>query len=211
MSETTTIRLSFIVVSLLAVVWLGLGLYAMNAGLAANGEVHQRGLIEALDEIDIQFVNSDGQNRILLNGVDVEGEIRSMAVSSLVSLVSKIAEVRTKLRTMQQTTALGGGVVMDGRDIGSAVLPNAELKIFMSATPEIRAGRRYKELHAKGVKISLEDVKTNLEDRDRIDTGRAENPLTRVPEAVLLDNSALSETEQLQMVLTWAEQIIGKP
>lgn len=183
-------------------------LYAMNAGIAQVGKVDIEALKETLDEIDIDFVNNNGINTIRLNGAEVEGEIRSMEVSNLVSLVSKVAEVRRKLRIMQQKTAIKGGVVMDGRDIGSAVLPDAELKIFMTAQPEIRAQRRYNELHAKGSRISIEDVRVNLLERDRIDTTREENPLIQVAQALVLDNSHLSESEQLDVALGWAREII---
>jgi cytidylate kinase len=183
-------------------------LYAMNAEIAKDGAVDEDLLITSLDHIDVDFVNKNGLNTVRLNGMEVEGEIRSMQVSSLVSQVSKIAAVRKKLRIMQQHFAGKGGVVMDGRDIGSAVLPNAELKIFMTADKTIRAKRRYDELLAKGTKITIEEVAENIEERDRIDTTRKENPLIRVKEARLLDNSNLSESEQLQLALKWTEEFM---
>ncbi len=183
-------------------------LYAINAGIAKNGLVDNQRLIDVLDEIHIDFEVKNGINTILLNGAEVEGEIRSMEVSNIVSLVSKVAEVRRKLRIMQQNVAHKRGVVMDGRDIGSAVLPDAELKIFMTADPEIRATRRHTELHAKGSPIDLMEVRKNLSERDRIDTTREENPLIRVPEALVLDNSYLTESEQMDVALGWARDII---
>ncbi len=180
----------------------------MNAEIAKDGAVDEELLIASLDHIDVDFVNNNGMNTVRLNGVEVEGEIRSMQVSSLVSQVSKIASVRKKLRIMQQRFARKGGVVMDGRDIGSAVLPEAELKIFMTADKAIRAQRRYDELLAKGTKITLKEVAENIEERDMIDTTRKENPLIRVREARLLDNSNLSESEQLQLALDWSQEII---
>lgn len=183
-------------------------LYAMNAEIAKDGAVDEDLLITSLDHIDVDFVNKNGLNTVRLNGVEVEGEIRSMQVSSLVSQVSKIAAVRKKLRIMQQRFAGKGGVVMDGRDIGSAVLPDAELKIFMTADKTIRAKRRYDELLAKGTKITIDEVAENIEERDRIDTTRKENPLIRVKEARLLDNSNLSESEQLQIALKWTEEFL---
>jgi len=183
-------------------------LYAMNAEIAKDGAVDEDLLITSLDHIDVDFVNKNGLNTVRLNGMEVEGEIRSMQVSSLVSQVSKIAAVRKKLRIMQQHFAGKGGVVMDGRDIGSAVLPDAELKIFMTADKTIRAKRRYDELLAKGTKITIEEVAENIEERDRIDTTRKENPLIRVKEARLLDNSNLSESEQLQIALKWTEEFM---
>lgn len=183
-------------------------LYAMNAGMATPDFVNEGDIVASLSNIQIDFENQNGANRTLLNGADVEGEIRSMAVSNLVSHVSRIAEVRRKLQKMQQELAHKRGVVMDGRDIGSAVLPDAELKIFMTADPEVRALRRYNELHAKGMPISMEAVRENINERDRIDSSRKENPLIRVPEALLLDNSNLSQEEQLKQALDWANELL---
>lgn len=183
-------------------------LYAINAELAKDGEVDREGIVNALDHIDVDFVNNEGINTVRLNGVEVEGEIRSMSVSNLVSQVSRIAEVREKLRLMQQDFSERGGVVMDGRDIGSAVLPNAELKIFMTADKSIRTQRRYDEMMAKGTKTTLEEVRKNIEERDHIDTTRKEDPLVMVPEARILDNSDLSESEQLEIAIKWAREII---
>jgi cytidylate kinase len=109
---------------------------------------------------------------------------------------------------MQQQAAESGGIVMDGRDIGSAVLPNAELKIFMTADKDIRVQRRYSELKAKGEDLTLEQVETNLVHRDKIDTTRKENPLIQVKDARVLDNSSITEEEQLKIALSWAEEII---
>lgn len=184
-------------------------LYALNAGMAGNGAIDEKAIISALSEIQIDFENRDGSNRTQLNGVDVEGEIRAMNVSSHVSLVASIAEVRGKLRHMQQKVAARGGVVMDGRDIGSAVLPTAELKIFMTADPEIRARRRYEELHATGNPTELSEVRENIAERDRIDSSRKEDPLIRVADARLIDNSHLSQAEQLEIALNWAKEVIG--
>jgi cytidylate kinase len=183
-------------------------LYAINAELAKDGEVDRNGIVSALDHIDVDFVNNEGVNTVRLNGVEVEGEIRSMSVSNLVSQVSRIAEVREKLRLMQQDFSERGGVVMDGRDIGSAVLPNAELKIFMTADKSIRTQRRYDEMMAKGTKTTLEEVRKNIEERDHIDTTRKEDPLVMVPDARILDNSDLSESEQLEIAIKWAREII---
>lgn len=185
-------------------------LYALNAGIAAEGKVNQKVLIEVLPEINIDFDPDKGANHTLLNGVNVEGEIRAMQVSKHVSHVAKVAEVRSKLRQMQQKAALTGGIVMDGRDIGSAVLPDAALKIFMTADPEVRTKRRYDELHAKGNPASMEEVRQNIAERDRIDTGRKENPLVRTADARLLDNSRLTPDEQLEVALQWAHEAIDK-
>lgn len=182
-------------------------LYALNAGMAGEGKVDEKSLVAALPEINIDFDAAHGGNHTLLNGVNVEGEIRAMQVSNHVSHVAKIAEVRKKLRELQQEAAGKGGVVMDGRDIGSAVLPDAELKIFMTADPEVRTERRYIELQAKGNPATRAAVRENIAERDRIDTGRKENPLVRVPDARLLDNSSLTPEEQLEIATRWAREV----
>jgi len=125
-----------------------------------------------------------------------------------VSLVSRISTVRKKLRELQQDMAKKGGVVMDGRDIGSAVLPDAELKIFMTADPEIRAERRYNELKSKGQSVSFDAVRKNITERDHLDSIRKESPLIQVPDAKELDNSKLSQEEQIEMALNWARRLI---
>lgn len=182
-------------------------LYALQNGLFENG-LNEDGLIGELDNISINFQNKEGKNQTLLNGEVVENEIRGMDVSNAVSLVSKISAVRKKLRELQQEMAKSGGVVMDGRDIGSAVLPNAELKIFMTAEPEIRAQRRYEELKAKGQSVGLEEVRKNISERDYLDSSRKENPLIKVADARELDNSHLSQPEQVNIALNWAREII---
>jgi len=182
-------------------------LYALQNGMLEDG-LKEDDLIRELDNISINFQNKDGQNQTLLNGKVVEDEIRGMAVSNSVSQVSKVSAVRKKLRELQQEMAESGGVVMDGRDIGSAVLPDAELKIFMTANPEIRAQRRYDELKSKGQPASLEEVRKNITERDHLDSSRKENPLVKVDEAKELDNSNLSQQEQVNIALNWARQII---
>lgn len=183
-------------------------LFALQNNLIKNGEVNVALLENVLDDIKIDFINKNGSNTTILNGKDVEEDIRKMEVSSMVSQVSRIKKVRIKLRHLQQETARNGGVVMDGRDIGSAVLPFAELKIFMTADMEIRTLRRYEELLKKGEEISIEEVRKNLEKRDLMDTTRKENPLVQVSDAILLDNTHLSESEQLQKAMEWAQKLI---
>jgi len=184
--------------------------FALNKGMIEDGVLNQEKLISALDEIEVDFVNNGGVNTTRLNGKDVEEEIRSMDVSSMVSQVSRLKEVRKKLRTMQRKAAAHRGVVMDGRDIGSAVLPEAELKIFMTADRRVRVDRRYAELVAKGREISRDQVEENLRHRDKLDTERKENPLVQTADARLLDNTKLTEPEQLQQALEWAKEIIGR-
>lgn len=183
-------------------------LYAMRNGLISKESIDRRGIVQSLDDIDIDFVNENGHNLSRLNGEVVESEIRQMEVSSFVSPVSKIAEVRKTLRKLQQKAAKNGGVVMDGRDIGSAVLPKAELKIFMTADNEIRANRRYQELKEKGISVTHREVEENLKTRDKMDTERKENPLVQVSDARLLDNSHLTADEQLEMAFQWAQEAI---
>ena len=144
------------------------------------------------------------QSEIHLNGVNVEKEIRSMEVAQKVSLVARVPEVRTKLVAIQQRMAEGGGVVMDGRDIGTVVLPQAELKIFMTADPETRAYRRLNEMREKGKNVSYDEVLENVLERDRIDSQRAVAPLRQAEEAVVVDNSELTLEEQFNFLVTLA-------
>lgn len=183
-------------------------LFAIENGLASKEHVDEQGLIAELDSIDIELEYNPESQAVttFLNGKNVEEEIRSMRVSEVVSYVSVVKEVRTKLRSMQQEWGKRGGVVMDGRDIGTAVFPNAELKIFMTASPEVRAQRRFDELKAKGKKVSLEEVRYNLVSRDQEDTTRKENPLIQAEDAVVLDNSDLTPEQQLEMALGWVEE-----
>jgi len=181
-------------------------LYALNHNLASKQKVNVQGLTLILDHIEIDLRYDAEKQRVttFLNGKNVEEEIRTMRVSEVVSFVSVIKEVRTKLRTMQQQLGKKGGVVMDGRDIGTAVFPNAELKIFMTASPDVRAQRRYDELKSNGKEVSIEAIKENLTSRDKEDTSRKENPLIQAEDAVVLDNSELTQEQQLEVVLGWA-------
>jgi len=183
-------------------------LFALRNGWADTEHVNRDALIAALDSIEIDFRpnTSNGRADTYLNGEDVEEEIRSMRVSSVVSHVSVIKEVRAKLRAMQQQMGLKGAVVMDGRDIGTAVFPDAELKIFMTADPKIRAQRRFDELRAQGRDVTLESVFTNLAERDHEDTHRTEDPLRQAEDALVLDNSHLTPEKQLEVVLQWARE-----
>ena len=185
-------------------------LFAIENNLASKEHVDEQGLIAELDNVDIDLkYNTEAQSvATFLNGENVEEEIRTMRVSEVVSYVSVIKEVRAKLRTMQQDWGKRGGVVMDGRDIGTAVFPNAELKIFMTASPEVRAQRRYNELKEKGKNVSLEEVRDNLVSRDKEDTSRKENPLIQAEDALVLDNSDLTPEQQLEMALGWVNQLI---
>ena len=159
-----------------------------------------------LQQIHIDFHIENAQTRVLLNGEDVSDEIRQMRVSDFVSEVSAIKAVRSAMVAQQQRMAGDKNVVMDGRDIGTTVFPDAHLKIFMTADPKVRAERRYRELLAKGNQITLEEVFENLAHRDYIDTTRAESPLVRAEDAIILDNTNLDEAGQLQFVLDRLEE-----
>lgn len=154
-------------------------------------------IIDALHHIDLNFHSRDYQSHILLNGEEVSDEIRKMPVSENVSRISAIKEVRQAMVKQQQRMGTSKNIVMDGRDIGTVVFPNAQVKLFMTADPKIRAERRHKELIAKGEIISLEDIFENIAHRDFQDTTREESPLKRADDAIILDNTNLSEEEQL--------------
>ncbi|NVK05103.1 MAG: (d)CMP kinase [Flavobacteriia bacterium] len=185
-------------------------LQAMRMNLLGTGtplENNSDGVQSLLNQLKIDFyIANDGANRTLLNGEDVEDEIRSMEVSSRVSAVSKISEIRKALVDQQRQISEGSNVVMDGRDIGTVVFPNADLKIFMTASDEVRSKRRYEELKAKGDEVTLEEVRTNLIERDRIDSQRADSPLVQADDAILLDNSNLTREEQFDKVVGWVEE-----
>ena len=156
---------------------------------------------EALDNIHLDFHSRDFQSHISLNDEDVSEEIRHMPVSELVSSVSALKSVRKAMVRQQQKMARSKNVVMDGRDIGTVVFPDADLKLFMTADPKVRAERRYKELQAKGEEASLEEIIENLAHRDYMDTTREESPLTRAEDAIVLDNTSVSEEEQLAFAI----------
>jgi CMP/dCMP kinase len=179
-------------------------LYALQHGfVGADGKVNEDGLVHALDLVMINFkYNTDNmQYETYLNGHNVEREIRSLQVSNHVSPVSNIKDVRSKLVKLQKRMAEAKGVVMDGRDIGTVVLPDAELKIFMTAENKVRAQRRYEELKSMGVETTLEDVLRNLNARDEYDSTRSNDPLRRADNAVIIDNTHLTLEEQFQFVM----------
>ena len=188
-----------------------IALFAIENGLASKDFVKKDELISKLDnvDVDLKYDSDSGGVTTFLNGKNVEDEIRTMRVSEVVSFVSVIKEVRAKLRALQQQLGERGGVVMDGRDIGTAVFPNAELKIFMTASPDVRAQRRFDELKSKGKEVSLEDVRANLTSRDQEDTSRKEDPLIQAEDALVLDNSDLTPDQQLKLALGWAQDRIG--
>ena len=179
-------------------------LLALRNGLfSADGKVNEPQLRSLLDKAVITQRSNpqSGQTETFLNGENVEGEIRTMEVSNRVSIVAALPFVRTEMVRQQQAMGQNGGIVMDGRDIGTTVFPNAEMKIFVTATPEVRAQRRYLELKGKGEDVTLEEVLHNLEERDYIDSHREVSPLRQAPDAVVLDNTNLTREEQSAMLL----------
>lgn len=177
-------------------------LFCIENGLVSNGTIQEDKLLPVLNKIDIGFrLNPQTMlNEVMLCGRVVENEIRGMEVSGLVSPVSKIKAVRDKLVAMQQHIGKNQSVVMDGRDIGTVVFPSAQLKIFMTASPQVRAQRRFDELAAKGYSVSFEEVLKNVTDRDFQDENRTESPLRMAHDALLLDNSDMTREQQLEWI-----------
>ncbi len=180
-------------------------LYALENSIIENGIVDEERIKASLGDIDIDFRFNPqrGASDIYINGDLAEGKIRTIEVSNCVSAVSSIAEVRSKLVAIQQQMGRKGGVVMDGRDIGTVVFPDAEIKIYMTADPMVRAERRFKELTAKGDSVTLEEVYNNVVSRDKADMTRAISPLRKADDAVVLDNSYMSVEEQM----TWFDEL----
>lgn len=187
-------------------------LYAMRAGFIRNGKIDKNPLFESLDTIDLKFVfNADlGYAEMYLNGENVEKEIRTMPVSKNVSQIAELELVRKKLVAMQQIMGADKAVVMDGRDIGTVVFPDAELKIFMTASPEKRAVRRYKELLDRGEDVKYDDILENVQKRDYIDSNRVISPLKKAEDAIEFDNSDLGLEDQFQRIYEHALRIINK-
>lgn len=184
-------------------------LYCINNGLIeGNGSPKVEEILRKLPEIKISFAynNELGKSETMLNGVNVEANIRGIEVSQLVSAVSAIPEVRVQMVALQQEMGKHGGIVMDGRDIGTVVFPNADIKIFMTADSKVRAMRRFKELEAKGQSVSLEEIEENIRHRDYEDSHRATSPLRQAEDAVVLDNSNMTPDEQLQ----WFDKLFAK-
>ena len=178
-------------------------LYALEHGIIQDGNIDEERLREQLPNIQIsfQFNPERGRPDTYLNGVRVEDRIRTLEVSSHVSPVAALGFVREEMVRQQQRMGQEGGIIMDGRDIGTTVFPNAELKIFVTASPEIRAQRRYDELTAKGETCDMQEILRNVEERDYIDTHREISPLRQADDAIVLDNSHLTIEEQKQWLL----------
>ncbi len=172
-------------------------LFGLNNDLIRGNEINIKNLINELPNIRIGFKNERGENTTFLNNKNIEREIRGAEVSSVVSAVSQIPEIRKQLVFLQQEMGKNKGIVMDGRDIGTVVFPEAEVKIFMKANAEVRAKRRYNELIEKGIEANLHAIRKNIEERDYLDTHRKISPLLQAKDAWELDNSTMSFTEQM--------------
>ena len=174
-------------------------LFFLREGLAADGVADKEKILARLGDVNVEFRMNEasGQNEIYLNGENVGREIRGSAVSGNVSAVSKITEVREKMVSLQRSIGEQGGIVMDGRDIGTVVFPGAEIKIFMTASPEIRAQRRYLELVEKKMEADMNAVMKNITERDRIDETRDVSPLRKADDAITLDNSFMTPEQQM--------------
>jgi len=178
-------------------------LFAFNKDLIVNGLIDENSLVSLLNQINIHFQYNEnlGKGETFLNDENVENEIRSLKISDMVSPIAKIKEVRAFLVEQQQKMGKQGGIVMDGRDIGTVVFPNADLKLFMTASVEVRAQRRFLELSETDNFASINDIKKNIEERDFIDSNREESPLRKADDAYVLDNSNLTREEQLAWIL----------
>jgi len=182
-------------------------LYALKNDIMKDGIIDETALIDSLDNINVSFNYNDERSisETFLNGVNVENEIRSLWISENVSKISKLKEVRQKMVAIQQAIGKNKGVVMDGRDIGSVVFPNAELKLFITASVDERARRRSLELKD----ASLEDIKKNLQSRDYDDSTREENPLVIMDDAIQIDNTNLSIDEQFDLALSYCQKAMA--
>ncbi len=185
-------------------------LYAMQNNYISNDNFHVNDLVMQLHNINLlfKFDPTLGFSEMYLNGKNVEKEIRNMEVSNFVSAVSAVPEVRYQLVKQQQEIGNNSSVVMDGRDIGTVVFPNAELKLFMTASVEIRAERRYNELINKGEKVNYSDVLRNVNERDYIDSHRKSSPLKKAEDAIEIDNSTLSLDEQFTQIMQLINKIL---
>jgi cytidylate kinase len=183
-----------------------------NNWISDDGKnVEENELVDALNNINISFnYNSQtGKSDTFLNGINIEDEIRSMNVAKAVSAVAKIKKVREKLVEFQQSFGKNKGIIMDGRDIGTVVFPNADLKIWVTANMEVRTARRYKELIEMGAKITVDEVRNNIQSRDFEDSNRKESPLKRAEDAKDIDNSYLSKNETLQAAINLVDETIS--
>ena len=187
-------------------------LFALQNNFIGNDFLNKNALLDQLENINLSFKYNEnlGFSEIYLNDNNVEKEIRTLEVSNFVSRIAEISEVRSTLVKQQQLMGKNKAIVMDGRDIGTVVFPDAELKIFMNASLEIKAKRRFDELTQKGENVSFEAVLENVKERDYIDTHREDSPLTKAEDAIEIDNSDLDRVQQFDQVLTLVNQILQK-
>lgn len=180
-----------------------ISLFAKRNGWIDEGHFNKEMLIKGLQKAHLDFIFNEkaGFAEMYLNGENVEQDIRSMDISNLVSKVAAVPEVRQKLVAYQKEMGKKKGLVMDGRDIGTVVFPEAELKLFLTASPDIRAKRRYKEMHDKNQTITFDEVYENVVMRDHLDTTRKDSPLVRAADAIEVDNSDLKKDEQFELIL----------
>ena len=201
-------KLSFIFIDSGAM-YRGVALYCLQNNLFdADSNPKQVEIIQALKNITLSFQLINDNNCLLLNGKNVEELIRGNEVAAVVSKVATIKEVRVKLVMEQQIMGENGGIVMEGRDIGSVVFPKAELKLFITASQEIRAQRRFLELKSKGIEAKINEISSNLAERDLMDSSRKESPLIQVADAIVMDNSKLTREEQLDFVLNLVRNLV---
>ena len=186
-------------------------LYCMRKGLLEGDNYNKEGIIASLSDINIDFQYDPIQDRTItyLNGENVEEEIRDVPVSQQVTKVSQISEVRSVLVKQQQAMGDHKAIVMDGRDIGTRVFPNAELKIFVTADPEVRAQRRYKQMTDNGIKVDIQEVRENLAQRDYDDVNKGESPLKQAEDAIVLDNTGIGVKEQFERAYALALEVMN--
>lgn len=185
----------------------GVTWFALQHCLNKEGGIDLKTLFSSLDQIHLEFKNNEGTLVLFLNNVDISKEIRTNEVSDTVSLVAKQKEVRDYLLQSQRSIAEKGGVIMDGRDIGTVVLPNADYKFFLTASIDERTNRRFLELKNLGIEADKEQVKQNLIERDKIDSEREIAPLKQADDARVIDNSELTKEETIELILSYIEKI----
>ena len=186
-------------------------LYALQNDFISESKFDKSSLVDSLDNINLKFNKNSSTSKaeIYLNGINVEEEIRTLRVSEYVSPIATLSEVRAKLVQQQQIMGNDKGIVMDGRDIGTVVFPEAELKLFMNANAEQRAKRRYNELIERGDSVSYEEILHNVIERDRIDTTRKDSPLIKAKDAIEIDNSEMNLEDQFQTILQLAKDRVA--
>ncbi|BAO56592.1 (d)CMP kinase [Nonlabens marinus] len=182
--------------------------FALSENLINDGQLDEAALEQRLKDINISFERDPetGTNEVCLNGKNIESQIRTLEVSGVVSKVASVSAVRSKLVEQQQRMGAAKGVVMDGRDIGTVVFPDAELKVFMTAAADVRAQRRYEELTKAGQQVQYDDVLKNVIERDHIDSNREDSPLVQADDALLLDTSHMDRDQQFDTLLHWVNQ-----